>query len=122
MHDGHVVSHPSFASQPVRRGARRGRYPKKVVKIDEARERRLHVIEDGRLRAWARCAGEDASMHLDVLREKKRRSDAMYRVGRSRDADLYRSLDDLGSTAASIVLEVARLREQLIDRYKADVV
>jgi hypothetical protein len=122
MHDSHVLSHPSFASEPVRRGEWRGCHSKKVVKIDEARERRFHMIEDGRLRAWARCAGEDESVHLDALREKKRRSDAMHAVGRSRDAGLYRSLDDLGKTAASIVVEVARLREQLIDRYKTEAV
>lgn len=122
MRDCEVHSHVAFVGVPPGGARRRGRYSKNVVKSDEARERRTHTVEGRRLRAWRRCAGLDLSQPIDKLRDKKRRHDAVYALNRSRDADLYRLLDDLEKTAASIILEVARLREWLIERYKTEVV
>ncbi len=93
-----------------------------MVKIENARERRFHAIEYRRLQVWARCAGLDPSLTVGELRDEKRRHDAIYRLNRSRDAELNRSLEELGETAASILIEMARLREKLIERYITEAV
>lgn len=72
MHDIDVLSHPNFTGA-TRDGSRRRRgHPKSVVKIEDTRECRFRVVEGGRLRGWARCAGLDVSLPIRLLRENKR--------------------------------------------------
>ncbi|WP_414450671.1 hypothetical protein AB4851_16385 [Burkholderia sp. 22PA0099] len=107
-----VLTHKSFAREPVENKPHRGRFPKSVVLLENVRRSRRE--DEAALRAWAIESG-NASWSLDRVRQEKRLSDAKDLL-EERNDDAWQMIKQLETDLAALIYETSRLKCLLVER------
>jgi hypothetical protein len=120
MRDCKIITHESFNRVPTAGAPRRGRLPKTVARIDDAR--RVRRSEVSRLRAWAAANGLPHSVSIDDIRARKREQDALDRLMSSTDRELWQRIRVVASDVISLCQALSSLQETLLERHRREIV